>query len=127
MAQYCAAVRALAYMANGKAAELAAPKLGPRKDPVLGYDLEKHVGLLVLNQSVTNRHLTVTKMADCTRWQRLNLMVPNISYQPAHLLNAERAICDGWFFCSFFRRHPISGNILSYVIISGLTPHSGNL
>jgi hypothetical protein len=39
MAQYYAAVHALASLANRKAAELAALKLGPRKDPVRGYNL----------------------------------------------------------------------------------------
>jgi hypothetical protein len=48
-------------------------------------------------------------------------MVPNISDQPAHFLNAEWTIRDGYFF----RKFPILGEILSYVIISGLTPHSG--
>ena len=55
-----------------KAANSAA-KVGSEEDPSPENDLEEHIGqfssLIWIKPSPWDCHLTVTKMADCNRWQ----------------------------------------------------------
>jgi hypothetical protein len=77
----------------------AALELGPRRNPSPENNFRKAywaVRFFDLNQTVT-----MGLSSDCHEngrlhlMARLNLLVPNISDRPAHLLGAERTICDG--------------------------------